>query len=230
MSDLGRRSIRWESVAATYPGPPPIVALEPTDIVVRSGEYTVITGPSGSGKSTFLSILGLLEDPTSGEMWIDGHSLADASARELSYLRSTYFGFVFQRFHLLPSLSALENVELALMYGEDADRHERLTRARGALERVGLVDRCHHRPPLLSGGEQQRVAIARAIVRKQKFVLADEPTGNLDSKTSQTILELLRDLVSDGVGVVCVTHDKDVAAQADRCLLMTDGRLTDSNS
>lgn len=221
--------IRWQGVGLTYPGPPEVDALRPTDLVIGPGEYVAITGPSGSGKSTLLNILGLLDRPTTGQFELDGINVSDLSGTLLADLRARYFGFVFQRFHLLPGLTAVENVELGLMYA-GIRRSNRQTMALAALERVGLAARAEHRPSALSGGEQQRVAIARAIVREQRFVLADEPTGSLDSRTSDAVLELLEDLVDHGLGVVCVTHDEGVANRAYRRVRLLDGELTDDHS
>lgn len=220
--DTTQGSIRWEGVGVTYTGPPDVDALQPTTITIDPGSRLAITGPSGSGKSTLLNVLGLLDSPTSGRYLLGGvdvHTLPEAHRAEL---RASYFGFVFQRFHLLANLTARENVELSLMYG-GAPRSRRPKLAATALERVGLTERAHHRPAALSGGEQQRVAIARAIVRDQQFVLADEPTGNLDSGTSETVLGLLEQLAEDGRGLIYVTHDEGIAQRARRRLHVLDG-------
>jgi putative ABC transport system ATP-binding protein len=220
-------AIGWEGVGVTYPGPPDVEALRPASFEIKVGEQVAITGPSGSGKSTLLNVLGLLDASTVGRYLLDGTDVAALSDRSRADLRARYFGFVFQRFHLLPSMSAVENVELALMYA-GAPRAERRERSLAALARVGLADRWHHRPTALSGGEQQRVAIARAIVRDQQFLLADEPTGNLDSATTEAVLELLASLVEDGRGMIFVTHDEAIADRSPRRLRVLDGVVKDS--
>ena len=225
MADRDRPVLEWEGVALTYAGPPPVVALQPTDLVIEAGAYVAITGPSGSGKSTLLNILGLLDRPTAGTYRLGGDAVPSLSDGELASLRARWFGFIFQRFHLVPTLSAVENVGLGLMYGGVA-RRDRRPLAMDALQRVGLDARSQHRPSALSGGEQQRVAIAQAIARDQAFVLADEPTGSLDSRTAGTILDLLDDLAADGRGIVCVTHSAEVAARASTRIDVLDGVVT----
>ncbi|HEX2149511.1 MAG TPA: ABC transporter ATP-binding protein [Actinomycetota bacterium] len=220
-------TIVWRSVAMTYAGPPAVNALQATDLSLGEGEHVAVTGPSGSGKSTLLNILGLLDRPTSGEYLLDGVDIAGLSDQESSRLRATYFGFVFQRFHLIASRTALENVELGLMYAGVSHR-ERRAQAAEALDRVGLAGRVTHRPNQLSGGEQQRVAVARALARRPRFLLADEATGNLDSRTAGEILELLESLVDEGVGLICVTHDRSVADRARRQLVVLDGTVHDA--
>ena len=219
-------AIRLEGIGVTYPGPPDVEALRPTTLDIRVGEQVAITGPSGSGKSTLLNVLGLLDASTVGRYVLDGTDVDELSDRTRADLRARYFGFVFQRFHLLPSISAVDNVELALMYA-GAPRAERRERSLAALARVGLADRSHHRPTALSGGEQQRVAIARAIVRDQQFLLADEPTGNLDSATTEAVLELLTSLVDDGRGIIFVTHNEAIAERSTRRLRVLDGVVED---
>jgi putative ABC transport system ATP-binding protein len=201
-----------------------VQALRGVSLTVREGEMVAIMGPSGSGKSTLLHILGALDHPDSGSVAIDGRRYDDLSDRELTRMRGEVFGFVFQFFNLLPTLSAAENVLLpALVNGERpahfADRIDSL------LGRVGLGDRAAHLPTELSGGEQQRVAIARALLRKPRLVLADEPTGNLDSKAGATVMQLLRSVVDDGQTVVMVTHDPGAAALADRVVFLRDGEI-----
>lgn len=208
--------------ALVYPGPPPITALQATSLSVDAGDYVSITGASGSGKSTLLSVIGLLEPPTVGTVHVDGVDLTDLASNRIGLIRARTFGFVFQRFHLLPAISALDNVELALLY-QGHTRPERSEMARRALERVGLGERAGHRPAELSGGEQQRVAIARAIACRQPCLLADEPTGNLDSSTTEGVLELLDQIADEGTTVICVTHSQDVAARARRHLMVRDG-------
>jgi putative ABC transport system ATP-binding protein len=201
-----------------------VQALRGVSLTVREGEMVAIMGPSGSGKSTLLHILGALDHPDSGSVSIDGRRYDDLSDRELTRMRGEVFGFVFQFFNLLPTLSAAENVLLpALVNGERpahyADRIDSL------LGRVGLGGRAAHLPTELSGGEQQRVAIARALLRKPRLVLADEPTGNLDSKAGATVMQLLRSVVDDGQTVVMVTHDPGAAALADRVVFLRDGEI-----
>jgi len=219
-------AIRWEGVGVTYSGLLDVEALRPTTLVIEAGERIAITGPSGSGKSTLLNVLGLLDQPTTGRYVLDGTDVELLTERGRADLRARYFGFVFQRFHLVPSLTAQENVELALMYA-GVPRAERRSRAWAALARVGLAERSHHRPTALSGGEQQRVAIARAIVRDQQFLLADEPTGNLDSATTEAVLDLLQSLADDGRGLIFVTHDDAIAERAERRLRVLDGVVED---
>jgi len=205
-------------------GPGAVRALRGIDLRVAPGQLVAIMGPSGSGKSTLLHILGGLERPTAGSVEIDGRRYDDLGDRELTRLRGEVFGFVFQFFNLLPTLTAAENVLLpALVAGEHPSRYaERVDELLGL---VGLVDRAAHRPSELSGGEQQRVAIARALLRRPQVLLADEPTGNLDSTAGAVVLGLLRRLVDDGQTVVMVTHDAGAAAMADRVTFVRDGRI-----
>jgi putative ABC transport system ATP-binding protein len=199
-------------------------AVDGVSLEVPRGEMLAIMGRSGSGKTTLLDLLGCLLRPTSGELEIDGRSVADASDAELATIRRDRIGFVFQEFNLIPTLTAIENVLLPLRYGpKRPDGHER---ASALLERVGLSQRATHRPSELSGGEQQRVAIARALVNEPAVILADEPTGELDSTTSDQILDTLRELNRErGVTLVVVTHDPGVAGRADRVIRMSDGRV-----
>jgi putative ABC transport system ATP-binding protein len=224
----GQRGIVWKGVGLSYPGPPVVEALRPTDLGLEPGAYVAITGPSGSGKSTLLNVLGLLDRSTTGRFLLDGVDVTHCRDADQAELRARSFGFVFQRFHLLPTLSARENVELSLMYA-GARPSERRDLAAAALERVGLSDRWSHRPTELSGGEQQRVAIARAIVRDQQFLLADEPTGSLDSRTAASVLDLLESLASDGRGVIHVTHNESVAHRASRRLHVLDGVVSEGD-
>ena len=225
-ADPPEGAIVWKGVGMTYAGPPDVEALRTTTLTIERGAHVAVTGPSGSGKSTLLNILGLLDKPTRGRYLLDGVDVDAVADARRSELRAGFFGFVFQRFHLLPSLTARENVELALMYA-GVSRAERGPRALAALERVGLSDRSHHHPTALSGGEQQRVAIARAIVRDQRYVLADEPTGNLDSGTTVAVLELLEELARDGRGLIYVTHDESIAERAAHRLHVLDGVVTE---
>ena len=200
------------------------VALEGIDLRVGRGELMAITGASGSGKSTALNIMGTLDTPSRGQYRLDGMPVEGLEDGELALLRNRKIGFVFQAFHLLPGSTALENVELPMIYAGLSPR-ERRERAHRALEKVGLGDRTAHRPNQLSGGQQQRVAIARAIVNEPLLLLADEPTGALDSSTTREILELFRDLSEQGVTLVIVTHDPNVAAFAARVVEFSDGRI-----
>jgi len=199
-------------------------ALHPTDLEVRGGEVLVIMGPSGSGKTTLLSLLGLVLTPTEGEVFVDGKSIARASADELAALRRDRLGFVFQQFNLLPSLSALENVAVPLLLS-GLSRPERHARAGRALELVGMADRRAARPRQLSGGQQQRVAIARALVNDAPVLLCDEPTASLDGDTGRGVLETLVRLARGGRAVVIVTHDERVLPIADRLVHVVDGRV-----
>ncbi|RLF10545.1 MAG: ABC transporter ATP-binding protein [Thermoprotei archaeon] len=194
------------------------------NLKIYRGEYLAIVGPSGSGKSTLLNILGLLDKPSRGKVFLEGKDVSGLSDSEASNIRSRHIGFVFQMFNLVPWLSALENVELASSIAR-VSRKEAKKRARELLELVGLSHRMHHRPSQLSGGEQQRVAIARALVNNPSVLLADEPTGTLDSVTGAQIVRLLRDLTKQGVTVVAVTHNPDVASVADRTVKLRDGRV-----
>lgn len=203
-----------------------VSALADVDLVVGRGEYVSIVGPSGSGKSTLLNILGLLDRPTSGSYLFEGLEVADLSETHRTAVRGRRIGFVFQAFHLLSHRTVLENVTMSMLY-TGVNSKERTERARAALESVGLGHRASFTPTRLSGGERQRVAIARAIVADPAILLADEPTGNLDSKTSDAILGLFDELRSRGLTIVMITHDSSVAARADRAVRIRDGRLTE---
>ena len=202
-------------------------ALDGVSASVERGEFAAIMGPSGSGKSTLMNILGCLDRPTGGAYLLDGRDVSGLSKNELADVRNQKIGFVFQSFNLLPRLSALGNVMLPLLYNshEDLSAEERERRAAAALESVGLGNRLRHRPNQLSGGQQQRVAIARALVNRPPLVLADEPTGNLDSKSSAEIMDLLHQLHAQGVTVVMVTHEPDIAAHAQRVICVKDGKV-----
>jgi putative ABC transport system ATP-binding protein len=217
---------KLEQVTRIYrQGSKTIAAVDQVDLAIAPGEFLVIEGRSGSGKTTLLQLLGALDRPTSGRIAFEGSDLAAISDRQLASLRLRAFGFVFQQFNLIPTLTARENIEAALAPArwKSAARRER---ARQLLDEVGLGGRADHLPAQLSGGEQQRVAIARALANAPRVILADEPTGNLDSRTGDEIMELLRNLSSrHGPTIVLVTHDRDVAAQAQRVLHMGDGRL-----
>jgi putative ABC transport system ATP-binding protein len=217
-------AVRLSAIEVVYPGPPPVHALRDVHLDLVAGTHVALTGPSGSGKSTLLNVVGLLDRSTGGTYLLDDVDVSSLGDGALASLRARYFGFIFQQFHLLPALNARENVELGLMYS-GVERRERASRALEALDRVGLADRADHRPAELSGGQQQRVAIARAVARRPRFLLADEPTGNLDSRTSGEVLDMLGGLVDDGVGVVYVTHDPVVAARAGTAFTVEDGRV-----
>jgi len=203
-----------------------IRALAGVNLKVGKGEFLAIMGASGSGKSTLLNILGCLDSPTSGEYVLDGQRVSDLNGSELAYIRNRKIGFVFQGFNLLPRTAALENVELPLLYDRSRRTADPKAEAAAALDRVGLGDRTDHVPNQLSGGQQQRVAIARALVTRPAILLADEPTGNLDSRTTLEIMELFQSLNSEGITIVMVTHEPDVAAYAQRVVEMKDGVVT----
>jgi len=211
-------------VVKEYPGVPPVRALDGVSVEVQRGELAAIVGPSGSGKSTLLSVIGTLDRPTSGRVIIDGHDVSGLSDRWLSAVRSRLIGFVFQQFHLLDGIDAINNVATGLLYTgmAPADRRER---AVVALQRVGLGHRLHHVPNQMSGGERQRVAIARAVVNRPAIVLADEPTGNLDSKSSASILELIHELHDEGTTILVITHDVDLGESLPRQIVFRDGRI-----
>ena len=201
-----------------------VKALDGVDVELERGEYVAIMGPSGSGKSTLMNLLGCLDTPSEGEYWLNGHAVSTLNDDELAQVRNKEVGFVFQSFHLLPRYSALENVQLPLVYS-NIPREERLERAKQALEQVDLTDRIHHRPNELSGGQRQRVAIARALINQPSILLADEPTGNLDSNTGKDILNLFEHLHTAGHTIILVTHDPEVASHANRIIRLRDGRV-----
>lgn len=219
--------IEFRGVGLTYPGPPPVQALKPCHLRIDRGEYVTVVGPSGSGKSTFLNIAGLLDVPTSGSYLLDGIDIGKLRDAQRTGLRSERVGFVFQAFHLLSHRSARENVELAMLY-QRVPRRQRQARAQEALHRVGLSHRVEALPTRLSGGERQRVAIARALAAEPSLLLCDEPTGNLDSQTASSVLDVLDRLHQDGMTTVVITHDAQVAARGQRTVTIRDGVLSDA--
>jgi putative ABC transport system ATP-binding protein len=204
-------------------------ALSGIHMEIRNGEYVSIAGPSGCGKTTLLSILGLLDSPSDGKYWLNGKQVADLSFSERARIRNREIGFIFQAFNLIGDLTVYENVELPLTYRGMASK-ERKDRVQEALERVGMSHRMKHYPSQLSGGQQQRVAVARAVVGKPSILLADEPTGNLDSKNSETVMDLLADLHKDGATICMVTHDPRVARYAQRTIHLFDGRVVEEET
>jgi len=205
-------------------GPARVTALDNVSLEIKAGEFVAVMGPSGSGKSTFLNVLGCLERPSAGRYFLDGRDVTSLDEDELADLRNRRLGFVFQTFNLLPRYDVLHNVELPLIYA-GVPRKERQERAKAIIERLGLGHRLKHRPPALSGGEQQRVAIARALVNNPVLILADEPTGNLDSRNSHEIMALFRELHAEGRTIVMVTHEPDIARYAGRILYFLDGAV-----
>lgn len=221
--------IRLEHICKTYgAGDTEVHALNEVSLIVNPGEYCAIMGPSGSGKSTAMNVIGCLDRPTSGSYYLDGVDVARLSDQELAHIRNRKIGFVFQQFHLLPQLSALENVMLPMVYA-GVPAQERKDRAIEALTRVGLAKRLNNRPNQLSGGQQQRVAIARAIVNKPVLLLADEPTGALDSQTTQEVLNIFSELNTSGMTVVMVTHEPEVARQTHRIVWFRDGEVVNAH-
>ena len=222
MSDL---VIQIRDLTRVYEmGAETVHALRGVTLAIRRNEYVAIMGPSGSGKSTLMNLIGCLDTPTSGEYWLNGQEVSRMQDDALARVRNREIGFVFQTFNLLPRASALQNVELPLVYGGVSAR-ERRRRATEALDRVGLGDRMDHRPNELSGGQRQRVAIARALVNRPAILLADEPTGNLDSATSEEIMRVFEALHRQGQTVIMVTHEADIAAHAARIVVLRDGKV-----
>ena len=217
--------IKTEGLTKVYEmGAEQVHALSGVDLEIRKGEYVAIMGPSGSGKSTLMNLIGCLDSPSAGRYWLAGKLVSELDDDELAYIRNKEIGFVFQTFNLLPRATALHNVELPLIYnGTPAE--ERIEKAKKALERVDLADRMSHKPNELSGGQRQRVAIARALVNSPSIVLADEPTGNLDSKTGEEIMGLFKNLHSQGNTIILVTHEHDIAQNAHRVIFIRDGKI-----
>ncbi|MCI8553786.1 MAG: ABC transporter ATP-binding protein [Clostridiales bacterium] len=222
--------IRIQEVYKIYnPGPNEVRALDGVSLTVEEGEFLAIVGHSGSGKSTLMNMLGCLDTPTSGAYFLEGRDVSRLTDDQLSEIRNRHIGFVFQGFNLIPSLDAAENVELPLIY-RGMGREERRRLAVEALTRVGLEKRLRHKPAEMSGGQQQRVAIARAIAARPPLILADEPTGNLDTRSGEEVMQILRELNGEGRTVILITHDNDIAARAHRVVRIQDGRVVDDTS
>jgi putative ABC transport system ATP-binding protein len=215
--------IRLEGLTKIYQmGDQEVRALDGVDLTVNEGEFVAIMGPSGSGKSTLMHVLGCLDAPTEGRYWLDGEEVSQLDDEALAKVRNRTIGFIFQSFNLLPSMTALENVELPMIYGGKRERRERAARA---LQRVGLGDRMRHKPTELSGGQQQRVAIARAIANEPRILMADEPTGNISTRQGEEIMQTFQELNEAGITVVLVTHEPDIARHCRRLVQMQDGRV-----
>ena len=227
MSDSAEAIVTLRGVGREYPGG--TAALRDIDLDIDRGELVAIVGPSGSGKTTMLNVMGTLDRPSAGQVLIDGSGVAELSDRELSALRASRIGFVFQHFHLAPGVSALDNVADGLLY-TGAGRRERRERAEAALRGVGLGHRLAHRPHALSGGEKQRTAIARAVVREPALLLADEPTGALDSHSGEELMRLLLDLHRTGTTIVVITHERGIASRLPRQVSMLDGQVVDDRT
>ena len=222
---MSNHLIEVKNVYKIYnPGENEVRALDGISVTIDHGEFVAIVGHSGSGKSTFMNMLGCLDTPTSGDYYLDGVNVAGMSDDELSDIRNKQIGFIFQGFNLIPSLTAQENVELPLVYrGMPAEQRRQL--AEEALTRVGMEHRMNHRPSELSGGQQQRVAIARAIAARPPIIMADEPTGNLDTRSGEEVMKILHELNEEGRTIVLITHDNDIARQATRAIRIIDGKV-----
>ena len=222
--DQGIR-IKTENLWKTYEmGAEQVHALRGIELVIRQGEYAAIMGPSGSGKSTLMNLIGCLDTPTSGKYWLGGRLVSQMDDDELAFIRNKEIGFVFQTFNLLPRANALQNVELPLIYN-GTPAAERVAKVKEALLSVDLGERMYHKPSELSGGQRQRVAIARALVNSPSIVLADEPTGNLDTQTGEEIMGLFKRLHQQGKTIILITHENDIARHADRIIFMRDGKV-----
>jgi putative ABC transport system ATP-binding protein len=219
--------IELRDLSKTYDlGEVQVLALKKVTLDINEGEFVALIGPSGSGKSTLMNTLGCLDRPTNGSYRLAGDEVAGLNRTRLAQIRNRRIGFVFQNFNLLARTTAVENVEVPLLYNRDCPRRERVRRAVAMLNRVGLGDRLHHRPNQLSGGQQQRVAIARSLVNRPAILLCDEPTGNLDTRTSREIMDFFRELnAAEGLTVILVTHDQDIARRAKRALVLIDGEV-----
>lgn len=217
--------ITLEKIYKTYVlGGEEVHALDGVDLTIDEREFVAVIGASGSGKSTLMNIIGCLDTADSGNYFIDGQNIMDMTEKEIGIMRNRKIGFIFQQFNLIPKLNAFENVELPLIY-QGVGAKERKDRVKEALTKVGLEDRMYHRPNQLSGGQQQRVAVARALVTKPTLILADEPTGNLDSKSSKDIMNLIKELHAQGNTIVLITHDNNIAAEAPRQVQLMDGKI-----
>lgn len=227
---MGKELIRVENLFKIYnPGENEVRALDDVNVTIYEGEYTAIIGQSGSGKSTLMNILGCLDVPTSGSYYLRGEDVSHMEDDELAEIRNEYIGFIFQGFNLISNLTAKENVELPLFYRK-VDKKRRSLLSTAALKMVGLANRMDHKPDEMSGGQQQRVAIARAIASKPQLILADEPTGNLDSKSSREIISILEELNRNGRTVVLITHDDEIAKKAKRVIRIGDGKVISDSS
>ena len=221
--------IDLKNITKTYDmGSVQVEVLRGITMHVGEGEFIAIVGPSGSGKSTLMNMIGCLDTPTTGEYYLDGKEISTYNEKQLSKIRNQKIGFIFQKFNLLPKLSALENVELPLIY-RGMSQKERRQRSIDALTKVGLSDRMNHKPTELSGGQQQRVAIARALAGDPPVLLADEPTGNLDSKSGSDVMNLIKQLSSEGKTIVLITHDNEIAMEAEKTIIIKDGMLVNGN-
>jgi len=218
--------IECKQITKIYPvGEINVTALKGVSLTIEKGEFVAIMGVSGSGKTTLMNIIGCLDQVTSGQYFLEGEDITRLNRYTLSQIRNKKIGFVFQNFNLLPRTTALENVELPLFYGNHLSSHEKRQRAIEMLNRLGLKERIYHYPSQLSGGQQQRVAIARALIKGPALILADEPTGNVDSKTSQEIMDLFQQLNKEGITIILITHEKDIASYAGRLVTIKDGSI-----